>query len=222
MSAALRAYAAREAMQRNIDETKVAPQDFFQASKSAEDQAPFVGKRVLISGLMARTDLNGKTGECISFSSIQGRYTVNIDGTDIALKAANLQIIVANAGDEDAFSAGSRVKIKNLSAKPELNGSGASVVEWNAEKGRFVIEIDGSMQRMLLRAANLERDRRERWSPEMHTVANMQHINAEQEAYIRAQASKNPFSEMFGQQGAEMLMKQQEDRNAERAEQAEG
>ena len=99
-----------------------------------------------------------------------------------------------------------------------LNGCGATVVEWNDEKERFVIELDGSLQRMLLRAANLERDRRERWAPEMHTAANLAHINAEQERYIAEQAANaNPFAQMFGKEGAEELMKDQERRNAERA-----
>ena len=70
---------------------------------------------------------------------------------------------------------------------------------------------------MLLRAANLERDRRERWVPEMHTAANLAHIAAEQERYVQEQwKNANPFAQMFGQENADMLMKQQEERNAAR------
>ena len=80
---------------------------------------------------------------------------------------------------------------------------------------RYVVEIDGSLQKMLLRAANLERDKRERWAPEMHTAANLAHIAAEQERYAQEQMKNaNPFAQMFGEDGAKMLMKQQEERAA--------
>ena len=94
----------------------------------------------------------------------------------------------------------------------QMNGFGGTVVEWNDAKERFVVEIDGSMKHMLLRASNLERDRRERWAPEMHTAANLAHIQAEQERYLNEQAQENPFTQMFGKENADMLMKQQADK----------
>ena len=134
---------------------------------------------------MARPDLNGQTGEATAFSSSNGRYTVSLPGGEqIALRATNLAISRANDKDRDAFSGGTRVKLKGLSAKPELNGCGATVVEWDEEKERFVIELDGSLKRMLLRASNLELDRRERWAPEMHSEANLKHTQAEEQRYL--------------------------------------
>lgn len=218
MSAALRAYADREASARN-DTTQHAAETAASANKFSDVDAPFVGKRVLIAGLMARPDLNGQTGEAVSFSSESARYGVQLPGGEqIALRATNLSIHRANANDAEAFSAGTRVKLKGLSAKPELNGCGATVVEWVEDKERFAVELDGSLQKMLLRAANLERDKRERWAPEMHSAANLAHIQAEQDRYVQEQSQQNPFSQMFGADGADMLMKQQAERDAQRAE----
>jgi hypothetical protein len=217
MSAALRAYAAREAATRSAEQQQ---QQQAAADAGAEEQAPFVGKRVQISGLLARPDLNGQVGNVTSFSSATARYVVSVGGESIALRATNLTVAKSDSSNADAFSVatrrltpwtstppianlvfgplrgqeGSRVKLKGLTAKPELNGCGATVVEWNEEKERFAVELDGSLQRMLLRAANLERDRRERWAPEMHTTANLAHIQAEQERYYQEQAANaNPF-----------------------------
>ena len=93
------------------------------------------------------------------------------------------------------------------------------MIEWNEAKERFVIELDGSLQKMLLRAANLERDRRERWAPEMHTAANLAHIEGEKERYMAEQAKNaNPFSQMFGADGAEALMQMQNERQAQAGE----
>ena len=51
----------------------------------------------------------------------------------------------------------------------------------------------------VLKAANLERDRRERWAPEMHTAANLAHINAEMDRYVAEQAkSANPCKPRSG------------------------
>ena len=137
-------------------------------------------------------------------------------GEQIALRATNLSL-VGKSKDADTFSPGTRVRLKDLAAKPEMNGFGGTVVEWNDAKERFVVEIDGSLKHMLLRASNLERDRRERWAPEMHTAANLAHIQAEQERYINEQAQENPFTQMFGKENADMLMKQQADKERERA-----
>ena len=190
MSAALRAYAQREADTRG--EAGGASTD-----GDASNSAPLVGKRVLISGLLSRPDLNGLIGEAIAFSSEKGRYTVSVNGEELALKASNLQVQKRNEADSTAFAPGVKVRIKGLSAKPQLNGCGGTVEAWNEEKERYVIKIDGSLQNMLLRAANLERDKREAWSPEMHDPATVAHINQEFERYAQEQmANANPFAQM--------------------------
>ena len=206
MSAALRAYADRQAAA--TAKTAGADSDVA-ADASAMDSsaaggsddtalaAPLVGKAVVLSGLLSRPDLNGKVGDALDFDISTGRYTVTVNGESLALRSSNLTVQRSAAGDSTAFAGGTRIRIKGLSAKPELNECGGKVLEWNAEKERFVVELDGSLRTILLRAQNLERDRRERWEPEMHTTENLAHIQQEMHRYIAEQnANANPFASM--------------------------
>lgn len=182
-SAALLAYAQRAAGGTDAD---------------ADTSAPLVGKRVLISGLLARPELNGLVGEPISYSSERSRYSVRIDGEIVALRSENLRLQPRDdAADATAFGAGVKVLLKGLLAKPELNGCGGTIVEWNAEKGRYVVQLDGSLASMLLRASNLERSKRAAWTPAMHDPATSAHIREEFERYAQEQVkSANPFAQM--------------------------
>ena len=132
MSAALRAYAAREAATRSEEQSQQQQDngDTSIASTGILD-APFTGKKVLISGLLARPDLNGQTGECTSFSTENSRYAVTVNGEQIALRATNLSIAKSDLADADAFATGARVKLKDLKAKADLNGCGGTVVEFD-------------------------------------------------------------------------------------------
>ena len=56
-----------------------------QPTATSSEDAPLVGKRVLISGLLARPDLNGRVGEVVSFAADTGRYAVDINGEQLAL-----------------------------------------------------------------------------------------------------------------------------------------
>jgi hypothetical protein len=185
MSAALRAYAERE--------------QAVQGGDGSEDAAPLSGKRVEMHGLLARPDLNGRTGDATQFSSESGRYTVVVEGGSetVALKPANLRLVKRNDADATAFAPGTRVKLKGLAAKPELNGCGGTVEEWNEAKERYVVTMDGSLQNMLLRAGNLERNKLEAWSPAMHDPATAAHIRQEFERYAEEQMKNaNPFASM--------------------------
>eukprot|EP00966_Prymnesium_polylepis_P005015 115070-Prymnesium_polylepis.1 len=52
-----------------------------------------LGQRVVIGGLKARPDLNGREGEVTSFNAGSGRYVVNITDETVALRPANLHPI---------------------------------------------------------------------------------------------------------------------------------
>lgn len=208
MSAALRAYAEREAAAAASDVNAADGSSMLETQ-----QAPLTGRKVVISGLLARPDLNGKVGDAISFDEAKGRYTVRIGDEHIALKPTNLAQQRDAARDKDMFAPETRVRLKDLSSKPELNECGGTVKGWDAEKERFVVEIDGSLKTMLLRASNLERDKRERWAPEMPSAANLAHIQAETERYIAEQAKNaNPFAQMGI---TEEVMEQVNSRNRE-------
>lgn len=202
MSAALRAYAERQTLQKAVA-TPTANDDAEAAyrgpagSTNTYEAPPLVGKMVIINGLLARPELNGLVGDCQSFDAGRGRYCVVVKGETMALKPSNLELQKSNSADATAFGPSSRIRIKGLVAKPELNECGGTVVEWNSEKERYVIQLDGSLKTMLLRAQNLERDRRERWEPEMPTPQNLAHIQEETDRYIREQAANsNPFASM--------------------------
>lgn len=62
--------------------------------------APLTGKRVLIKGLAARPELNGTHGSALTYSDARGRYGVRLaDGTDVALKPANLEAAKDQSAD---------------------------------------------------------------------------------------------------------------------------
>ena len=55
-------------------------------------RAPLVGKQVLVYGLVAKPELNNRTGTAASWDSERGRYAVRLqDGSTVALKPANLR-----------------------------------------------------------------------------------------------------------------------------------
>ena len=64
--------------------------DMHQALKM--ERAPLVGKQVLVHGLVAKPELNQRTGTAAGWDSERGRYSVRLqDGSTVALKPANLR-----------------------------------------------------------------------------------------------------------------------------------
>ena len=57
-------------------------------------QGALLGSRVVVSGLKARPELNGKGGVCTDFVPAKGRYAVRVDGERdaVLLKPANLDV----------------------------------------------------------------------------------------------------------------------------------
>jgi len=53
------------------------------------------------------------------------------------------------------LSVGDRATIRDLVARPELNGYAGRISGWNEQKERFVLELDGSGDTLLLKATNL-------------------------------------------------------------------
>jgi hypothetical protein len=69
------------------------------------DRAPLLGRRVVISGLVAKPELNGRTGMAVSFDDDKGRYAVELDDTSSSLliKPCNLQPTVCCVAHEVAY-----------------------------------------------------------------------------------------------------------------------
>jgi hypothetical protein len=55
-------------------------------------EMPMVGRRVLIVGLVAKPELNGRTGTALSFDDDKGRYSVELDepSSSMLIKPCNL------------------------------------------------------------------------------------------------------------------------------------
>jgi hypothetical protein len=65
-----------------------------------------LGKRVVINGLVAKPELNGRTGTALSFDDDKGRYFVELDESSTALmiKPCNLLPEVCNVALCGMFS----------------------------------------------------------------------------------------------------------------------
>ena len=104
--------------------------------------ASLAGKTVLLSGLVGRTALNGRTGVASTFNAASGRYTVVVDGETLALNASNLQ--VAEGGDGAAAPSSRRpigammlecTSAKETSADDDAAAAGSSGAGGGAEGG---------------------------------------------------------------------------------------
>jgi hypothetical protein len=57
-----------------------------------KQEKPLLGRRVVINGLVAKPELNGRTGTAVSFDDAKGRYSVELDGasSSFMIKPCNL------------------------------------------------------------------------------------------------------------------------------------
>jgi hypothetical protein len=60
--------------------------------RNRKQETPLLGRRVVINGLVAKPELNGRTGTAVSFEHDKGRYSVELDDTSSSLliKPCNL------------------------------------------------------------------------------------------------------------------------------------
>lgn len=67
-----------------------------------------------------------------------------------------------------------KVRIHGLSARAELNSCGGTILCWHADKGRYGVQVEGSLETVLLRPTNLEEVKpprvREKWAPEWRSA----------------------------------------------------
>jgi hypothetical protein len=59
--------------------------------RNRKQETPLLGRRVVIDGLVAKPELNGRTGTAVSFDIAKGRYSVELDDTtSLMIKSCNL------------------------------------------------------------------------------------------------------------------------------------
>mmetsp|Transcript_10035 Transcript_10035/g.26760 ORF Transcript_10035/g.26760 Transcript_10035/m.26760 type:complete len:97 (+) Transcript_10035:347-637(+) len=68
-------------------EAKKARKDAAAAAERLPD-----GATVCIQGLRARAELNGTTGQVLSYDEVTSRYGVNVGSESVLIKAANLSL----------------------------------------------------------------------------------------------------------------------------------
>jgi hypothetical protein len=63
-----------------------------------KEETPLLGRRVVINGLVAKPELNGRTGTAVSFDDAKGRYSVELDDTSSSfmIKPCNLLPMVCS------------------------------------------------------------------------------------------------------------------------------
>ena len=106
--------------------------------------------RVVLRDLKKQQHLNGLPGEVVNFVHAlpgvegKGRYEVSVGAAGMfLLKPENLEVRAHGI-------------ICGIQARPELNGRKGNVIEWQAETGRFKVEIEGETDEYFaLRPANI-------------------------------------------------------------------
>mmetsp|Transcript_40730 Transcript_40730/g.67651 ORF Transcript_40730/g.67651 Transcript_40730/m.67651 type:complete len:261 (-) Transcript_40730:195-977(-) len=132
------------------------------------------GDQILIHGLAAKPELNGKMGLVQDWIEERGRYTVDIGSILIALRPKNIRkpprdlktpvvgasvasaAKVALATPAPQLVAGEAVRIVRLMSKRELNGQEGTVLDWDSSKCRFTVRV-ASGARYALKRRNLVR-----------------------------------------------------------------
>lgn len=160
-------------------------------------------KRVVVHGVVSKPTLNGSVGDVLDFNEDNSRYSVLVHATGetVALKSSNLQ--VQPGGEESSFAPKTRVELHGLVNKPGLNGCGATVESFDVEARRFVVLLDGKLEKALFKAANLKvmpTSRRQQWEPKMPDENAAAQIEEANHDYIKAQwKNANPFAGIIGQ-----------------------
>mmetsp|Transcript_11002 Transcript_11002/g.36499 ORF Transcript_11002/g.36499 Transcript_11002/m.36499 type:complete len:178 (-) Transcript_11002:166-699(-) len=165
-----------------------------------------IGQKVLVTGLVTRPDLNYQVGQASSFDEEKGRYTVEMAGEQVSLRPANLQKAPFRAGGEASLADSklhlephSKVRMRELSGRVDLNGLGGTILCWDEVKQRYGVQVEGTLETVMLRPVNLEEvraPRAEKWSPEWRSAEADAHIEAKEREMMEleiAQGLKNPF-----------------------------
>jgi ankyrin repeat protein len=63
--------------------------------RNKKQETPLLGRRVVIDGLVAKHEINGRNGTAVSFDDDKGRYSVELDDTSsFMIKPCNLLLTV--------------------------------------------------------------------------------------------------------------------------------
>ena len=89
------------------------------------------GTQVRIHGIKSKKELNGKTAFVEAFDFSKGRYSVGVGIETCSLKPENLTQHLPS------------VKLTGLGSRKDLNGSTASIIDFDDEKKRYLVQLLG-------------------------------------------------------------------------------
>lgn len=75
--------------------------------------------------------------------------------SSVAREASQRQAPQNLPENAQVFKKGDRVQLRNLMSSPDLNGVFGTLEDFNSEKGRFVIRLEGTEKQMLFKPENL-------------------------------------------------------------------
>jgi len=118
---------------------------------AASDDAIGPGMQVCVVGLAARRDLNGQTATAVSWDDDEERWRVQMeDGSRKMFRVANLEPAISRislASTTENLAPGTRVRISGSQGTPELNGTPATLVEWDRRGGLCKVRTDDGVER---------------------------------------------------------------------------
>ena len=97
-----------------------------------------------VVGMQSRPEFNGKKGHLEAFDESSGRYHVSLQqGQALALQPANL-----------ILPKGARGKVVGLVRGAQYNARVGKVMDYDAESGRYLVQLDAEHQ-LRVKLANL-------------------------------------------------------------------
>lgn len=124
--------------------------------RQSEELQP--GSCVGVFGLQGAPELNGKSGTCVQWEAVKGRWQVRLDGSgeEKFIRPANLRPAVAEQqAAATALFPGCPVRLLELVASHELNGRLATCKSWDGAAGRWLVALSGGEEKSL-KPENLE------------------------------------------------------------------
>eukprot|EP00927_Polykrikos_kofoidii_P005184 TRINITY_DN12068_c0_g1_i1.p1 TRINITY_DN12068_c0_g1~~TRINITY_DN12068_c0_g1_i1.p1 ORF type:complete len:1395 (+),score=291.46 TRINITY_DN12068_c0_g1_i1:614-4186(+) len=107
-----------------------------------------IGQRIRVISLRSQTQHNGEEGRIVGFDEREVRWKVRMDeGSRLLLKAQNIEALdvsahMCGACGGDPLKPGSRVRVRGLVMRPEMNGHTGSLVGFDEAEGRWRVRMD--------------------------------------------------------------------------------
>ena len=100
---------------------------------------------VKVTGVTSDTSLNGKTGTVVGWDDEKERYSVRLSSLPRALSLRPECVVLPP---------GTCVTVRDVQAKPQLNGKRGQIQSYDYGAGRFLVRVSATEQ-VKLRPANL-------------------------------------------------------------------